>query len=196
MFLVVYATTTKQPHATLEPIINHLAMVEMQDPFTSHSLVDQQRGIHSNDIALSSIDECMFQLITLVSIGPTTMDPIKHPWEEAPIVHNLNPYPTHGIDASTHDANHSSSQFRRFNHVKTFSSKLNDYVAHIESFTEPKNFTKTMSDLAWCDAMNQDKAIIESNQTWIPIDLPIGCYPMPTKWLFKIKHELNNIPIK
>ncbi len=39
-FWYVYATITKQPHATLEPITSHLAMIEVQDSFTSHSLGD------------------------------------------------------------------------------------------------------------------------------------------------------------
>ncbi len=123
------------------------------------------------------------------------MDLVKHPREEALIVHSLNPSPTHGIDASTLDTNHSSPQFKCFSCVKTFSSKLNDYVAHIESFTEP-NFTKTMSDSAWCNAMNQEKVAIELNQAWILVDLPIGCYLVSTKWLFKIKHGLEGTPIK
>ncbi len=188
-FWYVYATTTRQPHATLEVITSHLTMIEMQDPFTSHSLRDQHRGTHSNDIVSSSTNECTLRLVTPVSIGPTTMDLIKHPWEEAPIVHNSNPSPIHGIDASTQDTNHSSPQFTRFSCVKTFSSKLNDYVAHIESFTEPEDFTKAMSDLAWHNAMNWEKVTIKSNKAWILVDLLIGCYLVSTKRLFKINMD-------
>jgi hypothetical protein len=35
-FWYVYVITTKQLHATLEIITSQLAVIEMQDPFTSH----------------------------------------------------------------------------------------------------------------------------------------------------------------
>lgn len=65
------------------------------------------------------------------------------------------------------------------NHVK--------YLFNLHSITEPHSYKEACKFPEWVDAMNQELAALESNQTWelttlLPGKKIIGC-----KWVFKIK---------
>ncbi len=40
-FWYAFAIIIKQPHVTLEFVISHSTMIEVQDPFAPHSSIDQ-----------------------------------------------------------------------------------------------------------------------------------------------------------
>jgi hypothetical protein len=40
------------------------------------------------------------------------------------------------------------------------------------------------------------ESLQKTNQTWTLVDLSIGCFQVLTKWLFKIKHELESTILK
>jgi len=66
-------------------------------------------------------------------------------------------------------------------------------VLNIEN--EPKTFKETMASRDssfWKEAINDGMDSLLSNNTWVLVDLPLGSKPIGCKWVFRIKHNIDN----
>ncbi|CAL1355160.1 unnamed protein product [Linum trigynum] len=43
----------------------------------------------------------------------------------------------------------------------------------------------------WKEAINDEKDSIMANNTWVLVDLPPGCKPLGSKWIFKKKRRVD-----
>ena len=48
----------------------------------------------------------------------------------------------------------------------------------------------------WKEAINSELNSLEENKTWSEVTLPKGKNAIKTKWLFKIKKDSNNNPVR
>ncbi|GJW79903.1 putative ribonuclease H-like domain-containing protein [Tanacetum coccineum] len=61
---------------------------------------------------------------------------------------------------------------------------------------EPKRIAKSLSDLAWVEAMQEELLQFKLQKVWILIDLPKGKRAIGTKWIFRNKKDKRGILIK
>jgi hypothetical protein len=60
------------------------------------------------------------------------------------------------------------------------------HAAFVATF-EPKDIGHTLSDHNWVNSMQDKLENFERNQVWEPVDPPLGCKPIGTKWVWKNK---------
>ncbi|GJZ84009.1 zinc finger, CCHC-type containing protein [Tanacetum coccineum] len=66
------------------------------------------------------------------------------------------------------------------------------YCFNVED--DPKTFDEAMKsqDVAfWKEAINDEMNSIMGNNTWVLVDLPLGCKPLGCKWIFKRKLKVD-----
>ena len=89
-------------------------------------------------------------------------------------------------------------QLRRSTRVKTAPEYLSNYILLAETECEwllmsindePWDFDEAKDMKVWLDACREEIASIETNQTWVLVDLPAGAKPIGLKWVFKVKRN-------
>ena len=87
---------------------------------------------------------------------------------------------------------------RRSGRVKNPVQRLtyDGYVAHHKAYmakviqdVEPTCFENAVGNVHWDDAMNEEMAALESNDTWELVPLPKGKNAIGYKWVYKIKNK-------
>ncbi|XP_060190803.1 uncharacterized mitochondrial protein AtMg00820-like [Lycium barbarum] len=71
------------------------------------------------------------------------------------------------------------------------SSKYQDYIAAVSTETEPFTYKDAIKDPRWVEAMQQEIAALESNNTWQVTTLPENKIPIGCKWVYRIKYKAN-----
>lgn len=66
---------------------------------------------------------------------------------------------------------------------------LDDPELMLMSAEELPTFADTEHDHNWQRAMIEEMKAIEDNDTWELVDLPLGCWPVGLKWVYKIKRD-------
>ncbi|GJU30235.1 putative ribonuclease H-like domain-containing protein [Tanacetum coccineum] len=61
---------------------------------------------------------------------------------------------------------------------------------------EPKRVSKTLSDPAWVEAMQEELLQFKLQKVWILVDLPKGHRAIGTKWVYRIKKDEKGIVIR
>ena len=59
---------------------------------------------------------------------------------------------------------------------------------------EPRTFKEILNStdgLMWKEAIKSEIASILHNHTWELVDLPLGCKPLSSKWVFKRKRKVD-----
>ena len=59
---------------------------------------------------------------------------------------------------------------------------------------EPRTFKETVNStegLMWKEAIKSEIDSILHNHTWELVDLPLGCKPLASKWVFKRKRKID-----
>ncbi|KAL4295185.1 hypothetical protein GQ457_12G009340 [Hibiscus cannabinus] len=76
---------------------------------------------------------------------------------------------------------------------KNHSEDDEDPQTHFALFADcdPMSFDDACKDLKWREAMNDEIAAIEQNDTWELTDLPRGQKPIGVKWIYKTKLKEN-----
>ena len=89
---------------------------------------------------------------------------------------------------------------RRSTRVKNPVQKLSydGYVAHHKDYmakaiqdVEPTCFENAVGNVHWDDAMNEEMAALEANDTWELVPLPSGKKAIGCKWVYKTKHKAD-----
>uniref|UniRef100_A0A2N9H044 Reverse transcriptase Ty1/copia-type domain-containing protein n=1 Tax=Fagus sylvatica TaxID=28930 RepID=A0A2N9H044_FAGSY len=62
-------------------------------------------------------------------------------------------------------------------------------LAAITSNDEPTSFSQAVKNPQWREAMANEIAALEANNTWTLETLPPGKCPIPSKWVYKIKYK-------
>lgn len=86
-----------------------------------------------------------------------------------------------------------ASQRRSFC-IKQTPLNLQDYTC-IVTMDEPLTISKALEredGSLWKQATNEEYNSLLKNGTWILIKLPKGKYAIGSKWVFRIKHKLND----
>ncbi|KAL2227775.1 UNVERIFIED_CONTAM: Retrovirus-related Pol polyprotein from transposon RE1 [Sesamum indicum] len=65
------------------------------------------------------------------------------------------------------------------------------FVAHLSALQEPKSYLQASKDPNWVEAMNQELKVLASNQTWILTPLPPGKSTIGSRWVYKLKLNLD-----
>ncbi|GAA0173540.1 hypothetical protein LIER_27132 [Lithospermum erythrorhizon] len=65
------------------------------------------------------------------------------------------------------------------------------FLAIVVTGAEPRNFSDSISDPGWCDAMGQEIAALDSNDTWVMEPLPPTKKALGSKRVYKIKYRSN-----
>lgn len=64
---------------------------------------------------------------------------------------------------------------------------------------EPKTYKQAISceeKQKWLDSMQEELNSIEKNKTWTLVDLPLGRTAIGSRWVYKIKRDQDNNPVK
>ncbi|XP_074356728.1 uncharacterized protein LOC141696493 [Apium graveolens] len=70
-------------------------------------------------------------------------------------------------------------------------TKFNCFLASYTSNTDPTTFSQAIKHHHWIDAMNQELAALEMNNTWEVIDFPPSKKSIGCKWVFKTKFNAD-----
>nr|GEZ37666.1 Gag-Pol polyprotein [Tanacetum cinerariifolium] len=60
---------------------------------------------------------------------------------------------------------------------------------------EPRNVKEAMTDLAWIDSMQEELLLFKRLDVWVLVPNPNNIKPLTLKWLFKNKHDEENMVI-
>ncbi|GJT13642.1 retrovirus-related pol polyprotein from transposon TNT 1-94 [Tanacetum coccineum] len=93
---------------------------------------------------------------------------------------------------STSAAESSSSQYVDPSNMHTFYQPY-PYEYHT---MEPKNVKEAMIDPAWIDLMQEELLQFKRLDVWVLVPHPNNIKPLTLKWLFKNKHDEENIVIR
>ncbi|XP_075515981.1 uncharacterized protein LOC142550819 [Primulina tabacum] len=52
-------------------------------------------------------------------------------------------------------------------------------------------FDEAITDPRWKEAMDHELAALDSNHTWVAVDLPLRKRPIRNKWVYKVKYRAN-----
>ena len=76
------------------------------------------------------------------------------------------------------------------------STCLQDFLVNIESaLQETTSFNATYDDLAWHEAMLEELNQIQCMGTWDLTPLPLDKQAITTKWIFKVKTNVDGQPV-
>lgn len=81
---------------------------------------------------------------------------------------------------------HSLSNFLLY---KKLSDSHKTFVLAVSSNPEPKYYHKVVKFFHWHEAMASEISTLESNQTWMLINLPSWKQHIGCKWIYKIKYN-------
>nr|GEX21904.1 hypothetical protein [Tanacetum cinerariifolium] len=85
-------------------------------------------------------------------------------------------------------------------HVLTRNQLLSDgdmcMYALTVSTMEPKNVKEAMTDLAWIDSMQEELLRFKRLDVWVLVPAPDNISPLTLKWLFKNKHDEEQMVIR
>jgi len=65
------------------------------------------------------------------------------------------------------------------------------FVSQLSSIPIPSNIQKALADPRWTKAMVDEMAALEKNNTWDLVSLPRGKKTVGYKWVFTIKHKVD-----
>ena len=64
-------------------------------------------------------------------------------------------------------------------------------MAKVIQDVKPTCFENAVGNVHWDDAMNEEMAALESNDTWELVPLPNGKKAIGYKWVYKVKHKAD-----
>ncbi|MCO5562074.1 hypothetical protein L7F22_015700 [Adiantum nelumboides] len=65
------------------------------------------------------------------------------------------------------------------------------YMAKIGQDKEPTSFDEAIGNIKWEQAMDEEMAALDVNETWELVPLPEGKKSIGCKWVYKVKHNAN-----
>lgn len=65
------------------------------------------------------------------------------------------------------------------------------FLSNIESIYEPTTYHQTFKHIEWIKSMHDELKALEMIMTWDVVDLPRGRKPIGSKWVYKVKHNLD-----
>ncbi|KAL5230540.1 hypothetical protein ABZP36_029316 [Zizania latifolia] len=84
---------------------------------------------------------------------------------------------------------------RRSLRSNTGSITIFAHSAFVASF-EPRDVGHALSDDHWVNAMHEELENFERNKVWTLVELPPGCNPIATKWVFKNKQGEDGVVVR
>jgi len=61
----------------------------------------------------------------------------------------------------------------------------------LHSHTEPKTYAEASKFDCWNQAMQTKLSALETTSTWKIVDLPYQIKPIGSKWIYKVKHNVD-----
>uniref|UniRef100_A0A2N9FIZ1 Uncharacterized protein n=1 Tax=Fagus sylvatica TaxID=28930 RepID=A0A2N9FIZ1_FAGSY len=124
--------------------------------------------------------------------NPTPPPPPPRPQRNCQLPRHLHDFvldPTHTASQSaTSGIAHPISHYVSYD---KFSPSHTTFLAAITSNNEPTSFSQAVKNPQWREAMANEIAALEANNTWTLETLPPGKRPIPSKWVYKIKYKLD-----
>jgi hypothetical protein len=72
-------------------------------------------------------------------------------------------------------------------------SKDNEtFMNQISVISIPNSVQEALTDHRWKEAMNEEMRSLQKNSTWEVVELPVGKVPVGCRWVFTIKHKVND----
>nr|GEX56713.1 retrovirus-related Pol polyprotein from transposon TNT 1-94 [Tanacetum cinerariifolium] len=75
-------------------------------------------------------------------------------------------------------------------------SSTKSWLWHQLSTIEPKNVKEAMTDPAWIESMQEELLQFKRLDVWVLVPAPDNNKPLTLKWLFKNKHDKENMAIR
>ena len=65
------------------------------------------------------------------------------------------------------------------------------YMAKVVQDVEPTHFEDAVGNVHWDNAMDEEMAALDVNETWDLVPLPEGKKAIGCKWVYKVKHKAD-----
>jgi len=126
--------------------------------------------------------------------GRPTVKPAKY--------HDYLCYNARSPDPILHDSSSSAAPYSKGSsgtryplaHFVTstkFSPSYQQFLAALTRVVEPTSFHAAVRDPQWRQAMAEEIAALEKNDTWSLTDLPMGKKPISCKWVYRVKYNAD-----
>ena len=79
----------------------------------------------------------------------------------------------------------------RFVSYKAVSPKYQTFISHLDSIKVPNNIDEAMAVPEWRQAVMEEMAALNGNNTWDVVNLPKGKKPVGCKWVFTPKYNAD-----
>ncbi|XP_074266507.1 uncharacterized protein LOC141589782 [Silene latifolia] len=96
-------------------------------------------------------------------------------------------------ESSSSPSSSSGTSYALANYINChkFSTPHRHFLAAITEGIEPPSFRVAITDLKWCQAMQDEITALEKNGTWELTDLPSDKKALGCRWVYKIKYKSN-----
>ncbi|XP_042973922.1 uncharacterized protein LOC122305439 [Carya illinoinensis] len=75
----------------------------------------------------------------------------------------------------------------------SLSPQFQAFTTSVSINTKPTTYAQAIKHPLWCEAMDQELATLELNETWNIVDLPLGKRPIDCKWVYNLKFKADDI---
>ncbi|KAH9768531.1 hypothetical protein KPL71_011635 [Citrus sinensis] len=166
--------------------------------FTSFEAVSNREKLFMGNSAMSEIEGQRKVILKMISGKELTLNDVLYVPEIRKNLVSGSLLNKHEIgneekDEAPEEEEEQEVEVRRSKRARIEKSFGPDFLTYLLE-SEPQNFKEAVTSpegALWKEAINSEVESILQNHTWKLVDLPLGCKPLGSKWIFKRKMKAD-----